>query len=453
MKHCIHLLGLNHRTAGIEVRERFALHDPNPREQGLISARSAIREALVLSTCNRVEIIAVGRDGRDMGGRVLDYWASLCGAQPDELAPYTYTHLDLDAVIHVFSVASSLDSMVLGEPQILGQLKQSYRRSVEQGTSGVVLNRLLHKAFSVAKRVRSETKVASNAVSISFAAVELAKRIFGELDGHTAMLVGAGEMAELAATHLLSAGVKRLLIANRTHARGCDLAARIKGEAVPFSDLFERMVEADVIISSTGASETVIRRRDIQGMMKKRRGRPMFLIDIAVPRDVDPDVNTLDNVFLYDIDDLKEVVEENIAQRRSEADKARLIVQVEMEKFSVWMRSLDLKPTILDLLSQGERLGRKELKKTLRRLGPKAGDPEVAEALEILVSSLTHKLYHQPLDFLKRRALEEDAGPKFIDITRRMFNLDNEPADPDAHRNRRGPGGKGPDGTRPNGDG
>lgn len=440
MNQRICLLGLNHRTAGVEVRERFALADSNPRGQGLITGRSPIREALVLSTCNRVEILAAGRSTGDFSPLLREYWAGLCGAQPDELIPYTYVHHDLDAVTHLFSVASSLDSMVLGEPQILGQLKQAYRRSVEQGTAGVILNRLLHKAFSVAKRVRTETRVASNAVSISFAAVELAKRIFGDLENQTAMLVGAGEMAELAATHLLSAGVKRMFIANRTHARGCELAERIRGEAVPFSDLFKRMAEADIIISSTGATQTVIRKRDIQGIMKQRRGRPMFFIDIAVPRDVDPDVNALDNVFLYDIDDLKEVIEENLAQRRSEADKARIIVAGETEKFAAWLRSLDLKPTILDLLARGDELARRELKKTLRRLGPKAQDPEVAEALEILVSSLARKLYHEPLDFLKRRATEEDAGPRYIDITRRMFNLDDDPPAPDAHPERRGSG-------------
>lgn len=437
MNQRICLLGLNHRTAGVEVRERFALVDTHPREQGLIAGPSPVREALVLSTCNRVEIVAAGRTDKDLSPLLRKYWSGLCNAQPDELIPYTYVHHDLEAVSHLFSVASSLDSMVLGEPQILGQLKQAYRRSVEQGTTGVVLNRLLHKAFSVAKRVRTETKVASNAVSISFAAVELAKRIFGDLEHQTAMLVGAGEMAELAATHLLSAGVKKMLIANRTHARGCELAERIKGEAVPFSDVFQRMAEADIIISSTGATQTVIRRRDIQDIMKKRRGRPMFFIDIAVPRDVDPDVNALDNVFLYDIDDLKEVVEENLAQRKSEADKARIIVARETEKFALWLRSLDLKPTILDLLARGDSLAHRELKKTLRRLGPKGEDPEVAEALEILVSSVARKLYHQPLDFLKRRAQEEDAGPRYIDITRRMFNLDNEPPTPDAHPERR----------------
>jgi len=440
MNQRICLLGLNHRTAGVEVRERFALVDSNPREQGLITGRSPIREALVLSTCNRVEIVAAGRGNGDLSLLMREYWSGLCGVQPDELIPYTYVHHDLEAVTHLFSVASSLDSMVLGEPQILGQLKQTYRRGVEQGTAGVILNRLLHKAFSVAKRVRTETKVASNAVSISFAAVELAKRIFGDLANQTAMLVGAGEMAELAATHLISAGVKRILIANRTHARGCELAERIRGEAVPFSNLFKRMADADIIISSTGATQTVIRKRDIQGIMKQRRGRPMFFIDIAVPRDVDPDVNTLDNVFLYDIDDLKEVIEENLAQRRSEADKARIIVAEETEKFATWMRSLDLKPTILDLLARGDDLAQRELKKTMRRMGPKAEDPDVAQALEVLVSSLARKLYHEPLVFLKRRAGEEDAGPRYIDIIRRMFNLNDEPPAPDAHPERRGSG-------------
>lgn len=440
MNQHICLLGLNHRTAPVEVRERYALPDPDPKEQGLISAHSGIKEAMILSTCNRVEFLAVGRADGDLVKEILRFWADVCGGDVHELQNHTYAHANLDAVTHLFSVASSLDSMILGEPQILGQLKQAYRRSVKQGASGVVLNRLLHKSFSVAKRVRTETRVASNAVSISFAAVELAKRIFGDLGSQTAMLVGAGEMAELAATHLLSAGVQRMLIANRTHARGCELASRIQGEAVLFSQLFERMAEADIIISSTGATQTVIRRKDVQSIMKKRRNRPMFFIDIAVPRDIDPDVNNLDNIFLYDIDDLKEVVEENLSQRKSEAAKAMVIVQEETEKFAIWLRSLDLKPTILDLLSSGEHLARKELKKTLRRLGPKAEDPEVSQALETLVLSLAHKLYHQPLDFLKRRAQEEDAGTRYIDITRRMFNLDNDPPTPDAHPDRRGAG-------------
>ena len=439
MNQSICLLGLNHRTAPVEVRERYALPDVDPRDQGLISAGSGVKEAMILSTCNRVEFLTVGREDADIAREILRFWAECRGGDIHELQAHTYHHRNLDAVTHLFSVASSLDSMILGEPQILGQLKQAYRNSVKQGSSGVVLNRLLHKSFSVAKRVRTETKVASNAVSISFAAVELAKRIFGDLSNHTAMLVGAGEMAELAATHLLSAGVKRMLIANRTHARGCELASRIQGEAVLFAELFERMAEADIVISSTGATQTVIQRRDVQSIMKRRRNRPMFFIDIAVPRDIDPDVNNLDNIYLYDIDDLKEVVEENLSQRKTEAAKAMVIVQEETEKFACWLRSLDLKPTILDLLASGERIARKELKKTLRRLGPKADDPEVSQALETLVLSLAHKLYHQPLDFLKRRAQEEDAGTRYIDVTRRMFNLDNELPTPDAHPDRRKP--------------
>jgi glutamyl-tRNA reductase len=432
------LIGLNHRTAPVEVRERYALPDPDPREQGLLAPGSKIQEALVLSTCNRVEIITVARGDQDCSQEVLRFWARIRGGDTRELEAHTYVHHNLDAVTHLFRVASSLDSMILGEPQILGQLKQAYRRGVAQGSTGVVLNRMLHKAFSVAKRVRSETGVASSAVSISFAAVELAKRIFGDLRNQTAMLVGAGEMAELAAAHLLSAGVQRMLVANRTHARGCELATRIQGEAVLFSQLFERMAEADIVISSTGATQTVIQRRDVRDMMKKRRNRPMFFIDIAVPRDIDPDVNALDNIYLYDIDDLKEVVEENLGQRKTEAAKAMVIVEEETEKFAQWLRSLDLKPTILDLLASGETLARKELHKTLRRLGPKADDPEVAQALETLVLSLSRKLYHQPLDFLKRRAREDQAGPRYIDITRRMFNLDGDPAAPDAHPERRG---------------
>ncbi|WP_417292875.1 glutamyl-tRNA reductase, partial [Desulfovibrio porci] len=240
----IFLVGLNHRTAGVDVRERFALVNHCDEEHWALPCVGAVSEAMILSTCNRVELLAAGTG--DVSGQVLDCWAKARGAQADELRPYVYIHKNLEAVRHLFSVASSLDSMVLGEPQILGQLKTAYRKAVDSHATGVILNRLLHKAFSVAKRVRTETAVASSAVSISYAAVELAKRIFGDMHSHKALLVGAGEMAELAATHLLQAGIDEILVANRTMARGQELAEQFHGRAIPFEQLAGHLTEVDI---------------------------------------------------------------------------------------------------------------------------------------------------------------------------------------------------------------
>jgi glutamyl-tRNA reductase len=383
-----------------------------------------------------VEILAVGKSEGDIPAAVIARWAGACGLDPVELWPHVYIHRAQEAIEHLFRVASSLDSMVLGEPQILGQLKKSYRTAVEHGTARVIVNKLLHKSFSVAKRVRTETGVASSAVSISYAAVELAKRIFEDIAGKRAMLIGAGEMAELAATHLLSSGVTDMLVANRTYERAQELAVRFKGEPVPFDDLVERLADVDIVISSTGSPIAIIQAKDIKTTIKKRKNRPMFFIDIAVPRDIDPDVNSLDNVYLYDIDDLREVVEENLAQRRDEADKARLIVQAEADAFSTWLRSLALNPTIVDLLCRGEAIARRELSRTLRQLGP-AVPAETKQTLERLVLSLSRKLYHDPIIFLKRRSLEEDAADRFVDLTRRMFNLDDEDVPDDVHGDRK----------------
>ena len=436
MQYEICLIGLNHRTAGVEIRELFAVKDSRALEERLLAA-PGVREAMVVSTCNRVEVLGVGRAGVDLAQVAAAAWAGHCGRTPVELTPHLYVHANLAAVHHLFCVASSLDSMVLGEPQILGQIKQAYRAAVENGSTRVIVNRMLHKAFSVAKRVRTETGIGASAVSISYAAVELAKRIFGDMRGKTAMLIGAGEMAELAAAHLQSAGISGILVANRTYERAVELAKRFSGRAVSFAELLTRLPEVDIVISSTGSPTAIIRARDVKEILRKRRNRPMFFIDIAVPRDIDPDINSLDNVYLYDIDDLKEIVEENLAQRQEEAAKAAEIVDLEAGKFRHWLTSLDLQPTIVDLLSFGENVAKRELKKTLRRLGPDVS-PETEQALETLVLSISRKLYHEPLVFLKRRAREEQSADKFIDLARRMFNLDVEAVPGDAHRDRVG---------------
>ena len=424
MKRRIHLIGLNHRSAAVDVRERYALAEHCSPDRWAIPQGEGVEESFILSTCNRVEVLVAGV-GEKLGQHVLECWAAARGRQAAELHGYTYMHEDGDAVRHLFTVASSLDSLVLGEPQILGQLKEAYRQAAESKKTGPILNRLLHKSFSVAKRVRTETAVASSAVSISYAAVELAKRIFGDMSGYTAMLVGAGEMAELAAMHLLQAGVQRIFVANRTYERGAELARQFKGEAIAFDNLFERLTETDIVITSTGAPLPIIHAKDIKEVLKRRRHRPMFFIDIAVPRDVAPDVNSLDNVYLYDIDDLKEVVEENLASRRDEAAKAHHIVSEEVGVFMRWIEQLHAQPTVVELIRRGERIIEEELGRTLRRLGPV--DDDTLDALRAMAFAMVRKLNHDPIHFLKNGGMEGGASLERIHLIRRMFRLDGDP--------------------------
>ena len=430
------LIGLNHRTAGVEVREKFALTDVDNFEQGLM-ANCPVQECLALSTCNRVEIVAVVKNvpSDQAMNAVIQYWATACNGSPELLIEDIYQYSDLDAVKHIFSVASSLDSMVMGEPQILGQLKDAYRSAVEKGTAKTIINRLLHKSFSVAKRIRTETAIASSAVSISYAAVELARKIFGDLRPTKAMLVGAGEMAELAAMHLLRNGVQDIIIANRTLSRARELADSLGGEPIQIENMPDRLHEVDIVISSTGSPVSVIRARDVKAVVRKRKNKPMFFIDIAVPRDIDPDVNTLDNVYLYDIDDLTEVVDENMAHRQEEATKARAVVDLETETFGKWLNSLNIQPTIVDLVGKAEDVAMRELHKTMKKIGPV--DERTRSSLERLVLSIAHKSLHEPICFLKRRTQEEGSADRFIDLARRMFNLDDETVPPDAHLDRK----------------
>ncbi len=432
----IYLVGLNHKTAGVDIRERFALSDCDPVATGLVRDGGAVSEAMILSTCNRVEFLVVGSRDAGMRAKILHFWADQCGQPVADLENHTYCHAGDEAVSHLFTVASSLDSMILGEPQILGQLKTAYRKAVEKGAAKVIVNRLLHKAFSVAKRVRTETAIASSAVSISYAAVELARKIFTDLTNHRALLIGAGEMAELAATHLLSSGVRDITVVNRTLAKGEELARQFKGRAMPFEELHQALLETDIVISSTGSPTAIIRARDMKEVLRKRRHRPIFFIDIAVPRDIDPDINGLDNVYLYDIDDLKEVVEENLAGRHQEAHKAKGIVTEEVGAFMRWRDGLELQPTIVALLDQGEGIARRELRKSIKQLGPDP-DPQTVAIMERLAKSLCHKIYHEPIGYLKRRSQEEGSAQRFIHNARRMFNLDEEAVPEDAHLDRK----------------
>lgn len=416
----ITLAGLNHRTASVDVRERFALGHLCAPDNWAIPKSPPLSEVLILSTCNRVELLAVGEP--NSAPALLERWARACGASVGQMEPYLYTYHDLEAVSHVFEVAASLDSMVLGEPQILGQMKQAYRKAVEAKNAGMILNSLMHKAFSVAKRVRSETAVASSAVSISYAAVELARRIFGHMDNHRALLIGAGEMAELAAAHLLHAGMEEIIVINRTMSRGEELAKRFQGRAESFDNLVKTLEDVDMVIASTGSPEPIITAETISQALKARKNRPMFLIDIAVPRDIAADVNNLDNVYLYDIDDLKEVVEENRQAREAEAQAAKRIITEEVQNFSLWLENLSLKPTILELMARGEQMANAEVERIARKFGPMSD--ETKAALEALANGLVKKFNHAPLSYLKADGMGRTTPHERIAAVRRVFNLD-----------------------------
>lgn len=429
----IHLIGLNHRTAAVEIREKFALTEfttplawpfsrtKNSETHENTSLKLAIDEALILSTCNRVEIVAIYDGSAD---DLIQAWCDTRGASFEELYPYVYCYEGKDAVMHLFQVASSLDSLVLGEPQILGQLKSAYRLSVEAKHAGLMINNLLHKSFSVAKRVRSETGVASSAVSISYAAVELAKRIFDDMSKHEALLLGAGEMAELAAIHLMNNGIAKLCIVNRTYSRAEELAKRIGGESRAFESLTDCLLSTDIVISSTGSQVPIIDEDMMREVMKQRKNRPMFFIDIAMPRDIDPAVNNLDSVYVYDIDDLKEVVEENLAQRKDEALKAAAIVDEESANFELWRGSLTLQPTILDIEEKGDLIIKSELQRTIKRLAKLGiGGVELEAALEKMANSIVRKCHHAPLRYLAL-SYRHNQSESCIGTVRKILKLD-----------------------------
>jgi glutamyl-tRNA reductase len=397
------LVGLNHKTAPVEVRERLAFTDEACTEtlQTLVDGE-LISEGLIVSTCNRVEVLAAtrGLNGDEGTARISSF---LCEARrlPDGFfVKHLYTHAGEQAVRHVFRVASSLDSMVVGEPQVLGQVRRAYSNAVTAGTAGRVLHRLVHHALHVAKRVRSETGIAASAVSLSFTAVELGRKIFGSLKGTTVLVIGAGEMAELAAQHLASAGAARILVTNRTTETAEQLAQKIKGQALDFSTLPAHLAEADIIICSTAAKEYVVTQEMAREALAARRQRPAFFIDISVPRNVDPAVGELDNLFVFDVDDLEAVVASNIREREREAERAELIVESEVMQFQQALRSLDLGPTVAALRHKLEEIAQAELKRQRTRLGNLT--PEQERAVEALLMSTVNKISHPIINRLRR---------------------------------------------------
>jgi glutamyl-tRNA reductase len=397
------LVGLNHKTAPVEVRERLALTDEACAEslRALVDGE-VVREGLIVSTCNRVEILtsAGGPNGAEAAERLSQFLSSERSIPAETFRGHLYTHADDAAVRHVFRVASSLDSLVVGEPQVLGQVRHAYSIAVEAGTAGRVLHKLVHHALHVAKRVRSETGIAASAVSVSFTAVELGRKIFGSLKGATVLLVGAGEMAELAAQHLAGAGASRILVANRTYTTAQELAVKFGGEAVEFSALEENLAEADIIICSTGARDYVITAEMAERARASRRNRPAFFIDISVPRNVDPAVAKLGNLFVFDVDDLEAVVASNIREREREAERAELIVESEVTQFQQALRNLDIGPAVGALKDKLRRIAQDEFARQRSRLGPLT--PEQERAIEAMLMSAVNKISHPVIHRMRR---------------------------------------------------
>ncbi|SNB47319.1 glutamyl-tRNA reductase [Geobacter sp. DSM 9736] len=421
------VVGLSHKTASVDIREKVAFA-PTQMEKPLhaLVALADITEGIIVSTCNRVEIYAATHDVAGGMARIKRFLADYHHLSLETLEPHLYALHGEAAIRHVFRVASSLDSMVVGEPQILGQIKTSYGYAAEFRSSGIILNRFLHKAFSVAKRVRTETKIASSAVSVSFAAVELARKIFGDLSDKTVMLIGAGEMCELAAKHFLNNGVRGVMVTNRTFERAVKLAEEFDGKPIQFEDLFDQLHKADIILSSTGATHFIIKPRDVEEVIRRRKLKPMFFIDIAVPRDIDPKVNDVENVYLYDMDDLQGVVASNLQQRAEEAKKAEAIIEQEIGQFFKWLSSLNVTPTIVALRSRFEEIRQAELARTLA--GWKDLPPEGQKRLEACTAAIINKLLHQPISTLKR----SDQGNRndlYVDALRHLFELETENSD------------------------
>ena len=417
------LVGVNHKTTPVEIREKLAFNQAKIEAslEELVSSPEII-ENIILSTCNRVEIYA-RVENTDRGIQLLqDFICDYHSISRGNLDQYFYSFCDNQAVEHLFRVSSSLDSMVLGEAQILGQVKDAYSTARSFSSTGMVLNQLFEKAFNVAKKVREETGISERGVSISSAAVELAKKIFEDLENHSVMLVGTGEMAELAAKHLISYGVKTVYVASRTYERAAALAQTLNGCALDFEAFKEEMHKADIIITSTAAPTFIIQKEMVEKAIQKRKNKPIFLIDIAVPRDIAPEVNELENVYLYDIDDLQNVVNANMEERQKEAENAMDIIKHEVTKFNNWFSTLDAVPTIVEMRNRAEGMRKIEVEKNLKNMDHLSTNDK--ESIHLLTQSIVNKILHKPTINLKKKTQSQD-GHIYLKAIRHLFHLDD----------------------------
>jgi len=417
------LVGVNHKTTPVEIREKLAFTKGKIEESvNHLFNFPDIIEHTILSTCNRVEIYARANSQDSAIKSIKQFICDFHQLSLVELEDHFYSYSNKEAVEHLFRVSSSLDSMILGEAQILGQVKEAYSLARDLRSTGLVLNQLFEKAFSIAKKVREETGVAERSVSISSAAVELAQKIFDDLENHTVMLVGTGEMAELAAKHLISYGVKTIYVTSRTYERAANLARALNGSALDFEAFKNELHRADIVITSTSAPNFIIKKEIVEKAIHERRNKPIFFIDIAVPRDIEPDVNDLENVYLYDIDDLQVVVSANIKEREKEAKNAMNFISQEVTKFNNWVGALDAVPTIVEIRKKAENIRKQEIEKTLKKISHLSEDEK--QLLRQMSSSMINKILHKPTIKLKQKTQSED-GHVYLKAIRHLFHLDD----------------------------
>ncbi len=417
------ITGVNHKTAPVEVREKLAF-DERAVATALEELRtsSGIVESVILSTCNRVEVAVTTRNGYDPQADVDRFLSESRSVPLCDIAPHLYHLADEAAIHHLFRVAASLDSMVVGEPQILGQLKAAYAAAKAHGSVTGFLEVVLTRAFSVAKRVRSETGIGESAVSVSYAAVELAREIFGSLSDKRVMIVGAGKMSELAAQHLHRSGATRIFVTNRTRDRAREMAELFQGTIVEYDRFLAVLPEMDIVITSSGAPFYLIQKMHMRRVIEVRKNRPVFLIDISVPRNIEPSVNEIDNVFLYDIDDLERVVEANVGERKKRAEHAEQIIGAEVDRMIARLKAREVAPTIVSLQEQLEQMRRAEVARLRGKLGTLT--PEQEEAIEALTRGLIAKIAHGPISELRRQAAEPE-GVQVIESIRKLFRLES----------------------------
>ena len=418
------LVGTSHHSAPVDLRERVDFSRRGvPEALTVLDEIHGITEVVVLSTCNRSEIYVMCEDPSHQRDALAAFMSAYHDVPESELAPHLYSRLDADAVRHLFRVAAGLDALVVGEPQILGQVKDAFTTASQRGCTGTLLNRLFQWSFSVGKRVRSETGLGEGAVSVSFAAISLAKKIFGDLTGARALLIGAGEMAELTATHLRTHGVGRINVASRTPAHAAALAATVQGEAVPWADITTQLTSADIVVTATGSSAPIVTRTHVDAAMRPRRDRPLFIIDIGLPRDVDPSSGEIEQVFLYNIDDLKTIVRENLTRRQSKVDRAESIVDEDVEQFMVWLGSRAAIPTLVALRRRFETIRQSELD----RLRPKLASlpPATQGRVEEITRLLVEKLLSDPTEQL-RTTTDQERVASYTDALNRLFKLQDD---------------------------
>jgi len=417
----ITLIGANHKTASVDLRECISFsEDETILAIEKLKQKKNIKEVFLFSTCNRTEVLFIP-NGENNIETIKNFIAEFKNIPLSDFEKSLYTYKNDEAVNHLFQVASSLDSMIIGEPQILGQIKAAFRAATEHNSSGVILNRLLHKTFSVAKRVRKETGIGDNAVSISYAAVELANKIFSDLSTKSVMLIGAGEMAELAVEHLLSNNVKKIIVANRTFENAVNLAEKFNGQPVKFEEMELMLQEVDIVISSTGATDYILTKKQIKQVMRTRKNRPLFFIDIALPRDIDPEANKINNTYLYDIDDLQNIVNENIEQREKETIKAQRFIEEAVIKFRKWLKDLEVVPTIIAVKEKIETITEIEAEKTLSTMTHLS--KKDSDSIRRMTKAIASRIMHDPIRFLKEPGSHRE-NSFYLNAARQIFDLD-----------------------------